>query len=89
MHRSAARSSAVDCEWWRALSAQVHSPSTRRALILAIALYLLWVVATYLLEGRIFTLQHPEDIGPRLIYTLVANILIGVFGSVLVATLPL
>src|SRR5215216_7492921 len=60
------------------------APSTRRALILAIALYLLWVLVTYLLEGRILTLQRPEATGARLVYALVANILIGIGGSVLV-----
>jgi hypothetical protein len=47
-------------------------------------LYLLWVLATYLLEGRILTLQRPEATGVRLSYALVANILVGVGGSVLV-----
>ena len=58
--------------------------STRRALTLAFALYLLWVLATYLLEGRILTLQRPEATGVRLAYALVANILIGIGGSALV-----
>lgn len=62
----------------------VAAPSSRRALTLALSLYLLWVLATYLLEGRIVTLQRPEAIGARLIYALVANILIGIIGSALV-----
>ena len=33
--------------------------NTRRALTLALALYLLWVLVTYLLEGCILTLQWP------------------------------
>lgn len=61
-----------------------HPPSARRAVILALALYLLWVLATYLLEGRILTLQRPEATGARLAYALVANILVGIGGSVLV-----
>src|SRR5215216_2030034 len=60
------------------------APSTRRALTLALVLYLLWVLVTYLLEGRILTLQRPEATGARLVYALVANILIGIGGSVLV-----
>ena len=60
------------------------APNTRMAFILAIGLYLLWVLATYLLEGRILTLQRPEAAGARLLYALVANILIGIGGSVLV-----
>jgi hypothetical protein len=57
---------------------------TWRAIILAMALYLLWVLVTYLLEGRILTFQRPEDLGARLVYALVANVLIGVGGSALV-----
>ena len=60
------------------------APSTRRALTLAIGLYLVWVLATYLLEGRIHTLLRPEAMGARLSYALVANILIGIGGSALV-----
>jgi hypothetical protein len=60
------------------------APSTRRALTLAIALYLSWVLVTYLLEGRILTFQRPEDTGVRLVYALVANIFIGIGGSALV-----
>lgn len=60
------------------------APHNRRALSLAFVLYLLWVFATWLLEGRILTFQRPEDIGARLIYALVANVLIGIGGSALV-----
>jgi hypothetical protein len=56
---------------------------TWRALILALALYLLWVFVTYILEGRVLTFQRPEDIGARLIYALVANVLIGIWGAAL------
>jgi hypothetical protein len=59
-------------------------PSTRRALTLAFGLYLLWVLATYLLEGRIHTLLRPEAMSARLFYALVANSLIGIGGSALV-----
>jgi len=60
------------------------APITRRVLTFALALYLLWVLVTYLLEGRILILQRPEATGARLAYALVANILIGIGGSVLV-----
>ena len=60
------------------------APNTRMALTLAFGLYLLWVFATWFLEGRILTFQRPEDIGARLIYALVANVLIGIGGSALV-----
>ena len=62
----------------------VAAPSSRRALTLPLALYLLWVLATYLLEGRVLTFQRPEATGARLTYALVANILIGIIGSALV-----
>jgi len=59
-------------------------PNTRMSLYLAAALYLVWVLATYLLEGRIHTLLRPEAMGARLSYALVANVLIGIVGSALV-----
>jgi hypothetical protein len=57
------------------------APNTRMAHSLTIGLYLLWVLATYLLEGRIHTFLRPEALGARLSYALVANILIGIGGS--------
>lgn len=54
------------------------------AFVVAIALYLAWVIATYFLEGRILTLQRPDATGARLLYALVANILIGIGGAALV-----
>jgi hypothetical protein len=60
------------------------TPNTRMALSLAVGLYLVWALATYLLEGRIHTLLRPEAMGARLSYALVANILIGIGGSALV-----
>jgi hypothetical protein len=60
------------------------APNTRIALTLAFGLYLLWVLVTYLLEGRIQTFLRPEAMGARLFYALVANILIGIGGSALV-----
>ncbi len=44
---------------------------------LAGLVFVLWTLATFLLEGRINLLQHPTPIG-RLIYVGVANILIGI-----------
>jgi hypothetical protein len=43
---------------------------TVAAIALATGLYLLWVLATYLLEGRIHTLLSPEAMGARLSYAL-------------------
>jgi hypothetical protein len=47
-----------------------------RFIAVAIAIYLLWVLATYLLEGRINLLQKPNPSG-RLIYAVIANMIIG------------
>ena len=60
------------------------APNTRMALVLAVGLYLVWILATYLLEGRIHTFLRPEATGARLLYALVANILIGIGGATLV-----
>ena len=60
------------------------APNTRMALTGAFGLYLVWVLVTYLLEGRIQTFLRPEAMGARLFYALLANILIGIGGSVLV-----
>src|SRR5215218_4795003 len=60
------------------------APNTRMALTGAFGLYLVWVLVTYLLEGRIQTFLRPEAMGARLFYALVANILIGLGGSALV-----
>ena len=62
----------------------ITSSNPRLALALAIALYLIWVSATYLLEGHLLTSQRPEDTLARLAYALVANVLIGLGGSALV-----
>jgi hypothetical protein len=48
------------------------------ALLRAFALYLLWVGATYLLEGMQGTLVRPEAIGLRLAYAVVANLALGI-----------
>jgi len=53
-------------------------PAARTALGNAFALYALWVLATYLLEGLPGTLIRPEAVGLRLAYALVANLAIGV-----------
>src|SRR5215213_228317 len=60
------------------------APNTRMALTGAFGLYLVWVIVTYLLEGRIQTFLRPEAMGARLFYALLANILIGIGGSALV-----
>lgn len=46
----------------------------------ALGTYLLWCAATYLLEGRVGLIMHPTVAG-RVIYTSIANILIGTIGA--------
>jgi len=53
------------------------------ALIASFGLFLVWTLATYLLEGRVLTLHRPEAIVGRFVYTLVSNILIGIVGSII------
>lgn len=53
-------------------------PAARAALRNAFALYALWVIATYLLEGLPGTLIRPEAVGLRLAYALVANLALGI-----------
>lgn len=54
------------------------NPDIRAALRNALAVYLLWVAATYVLEGLPGTLVRPEAVGLRLAYALVANLGIGI-----------
>ena len=68
----------------RAAAPKTRVPNTRVSLSLAAFLYLAWVLATYLLEGRIHSLLRPEAMGARLSYALIANVLIGIVGSALV-----
>lgn len=46
-----------------------------------VAVYVLWVLLTYRLEGRPRTLQRPHATRGRLLYTLIANILVGIVFS--------
>jgi hypothetical protein len=55
---------------------------------IALGVYLAWVVATYLLEGRINLLHRPDPLG-RAIYAVVANILIGTVIALLTMQLAL
>lgn len=43
----------------------------------ALGLFVLWSLATWLLEGRLLTLLRPEAARARLLYAVVANVLIG------------
>lgn len=58
--------------------------SPARLTMMAAALYLSWVAATYLLEGLPRTLLRPEATALRAAYALVANITVGLGGSAVV-----
>ena len=47
-------------------------------LCLALVTYGIWVIATFFLEGRILTLLRPEAVIDRIVYTFIANIIIGI-----------
>ncbi|WP_159593819.1 CPBP family glutamic-type intramembrane protease [Chelativorans xinjiangense] len=61
----------------------------RNAVIWAFALYIVWTAATWFLEGRIHTLLRPEAVADRLIYVVVANLVIGIVGALLVLKLAI
>ena len=59
---------------------EMQAPRTRslRRLAEALAVYALWVCATYVLEGLPGTLARPEAAGLRLAYALLANLGVGI-----------
>lgn len=56
------------------------------AVFWSMGVYLVWTLATYLLEGRINLLQQPTIAG-RYTYVLIANVLIGTIGTIWVIRL--
>ena len=57
--------------------------SSHRALAEALALFLAWLVATWVFEGRINTLLRPEAMMDRLIYAFGVNVALGVSGGII------
>src|SRR5215203_5050972 len=55
---------------------EVSSRNLLKLIAIALSLYIIWVVATYLLEGRILLFQKVDPIG-RMTYVVIANIAIG------------
>lgn len=55
----------------------------------ALALFLLWTASTWFLEGRLRTLLRPEAVADRIVYAVVANLLIGTLGSAIVLALAI
>jgi CAAX prenyl protease-like protein len=58
--------------------------AARNASYAALALFFTWAVATWFLEGRIHTFLRPGAMIDRLVYVVVANLLIGTVGAFLV-----
>jgi hypothetical protein len=59
------------------MSGQGINPRNALKLVaIALSLYIIWVVATYILEGRIHLFQKVDPIG-RMTYVIIANIAIG------------
>jgi hypothetical protein len=56
---------------------QSSSAAAAGTVLVVAAVYLVWAVATYLLEGGQGTLLRPDDHAGRLAYALVANVLAG------------
>jgi hypothetical protein len=54
-----------------------------QAVVTALGLFGVWMLATYLLEARVGTFIRPDTMN-RVVYTVVANILVGTIGSALV-----
>ncbi|RWM04398.1 MAG: hypothetical protein E5X80_19680 [Mesorhizobium sp.] len=57
------------------------STGPRSAILVATGLFVVWAGATWLLEGRIDTFLRPEAAADRLIYIVVANLIIGIAGA--------
>ncbi len=55
-----------------------NASQIKKAIAASVSVYLLWVIATYLLEGRILTLLRPEAAADRIVYTVIANFLVGI-----------
>ena len=61
------------------MSQALHSG--RWAWLTALAFYGVWTAATWLLEGRTLVLLRPEAVGERIVYVVIANLLIGTFAA--------
>jgi hypothetical protein len=50
----------------------------------ALSLFVIWTAATWFFEGRIETLLRPEAAVDRILYAIIANLLVGIAGAVYV-----
>jgi len=55
---------------------EVSSRNALKLIVIALSIYIIWVAATYILEGRIHLFQKVDPIG-RMTYVVIANIAIG------------
>jgi hypothetical protein len=55
---------------------RIKSRNALKLMAIALSVYIIWVVATYILEGRIHLFQKVDPIG-RMTYVVIANIAIG------------
>ena len=62
---------------------QSNAVTRTQAVVAAFGLFAVWTLATYLLEARLGTFLKP-DATTRIVYTVVANVLIGTIGAALV-----
>jgi hypothetical protein len=58
-----------------------------KAIAAALILFVVWTAATWLLEGRIDTLLRPDAVVDRLLYAVVANLIVGIVGTIFVLRL--
>lgn len=54
-----------------------------KAVLSVFGLWAVWTLATWVFEGRVDTLLRPDAVLDRLVYTGVANILVGIIGAAL------
>jgi hypothetical protein len=58
-----------------------------KAVSLALVFFAVWTAATWFLEGRIDTLLRPDAVVDRLLYAVVANLIVGIAGTIFVLRL--
>jgi hypothetical protein len=61
-------------------------PNDVSAIGVALVLFAIWTAATWYLEGRVETFLRPDAVMDRMLYAIVANLLIGTVGAVLVVS---
>ena len=55
---------------------EVSSINALKLIAIALSVYIIWIAATYILEGRIHLFQTVDPLG-RMTYVVIANIVIG------------